>query len=889
MSTTSLDFWNDKHLSYATKDFVHMPNYFAREVAQNLQPGSAVLDLGCGQGQDSLYLAHQLMTVTACDFSQDALDMFAAEAQRAGVAVSRVDLSELPLPFPDAAFDAVYAHLVLHYFDRAATVQLFDEVARILRPGGSLYALFNSDRDPEATQGREIEPRYREIAPGNLKRFFTPGELGDLLGHQFEKPDASYGRGTTKNAEDEWVKLEVRRGKAGAPQGWSGVIAFLGEERATDKAVFGGKGGTLGQLYRAGFPVPPGFVLSAGAYLDHLATLDLPARLDGEPFAQWARMVESEILAQPVPATAASAAANGTRHFPPGTPLIVRSSAVGEDSASDSFAGQLESISDVQATDLSQAIRQVWASAWSPRAAAYRERRGLTGLDDVPVAVLVQRFVEPDWAGVLFTRAPTPGDSGPVVEAVRGRGEELVSGRVDPYRFWLGSTGDVLRTDHDGVTALDTSIPELHAVGSRLEGLFGSPQDVEWAISAGVLWIVQSRPITAGLSASGTANVDSFRGAVRQVTAAHQSLIPADLAGKDKFKLRLIATATGAEISRGWLVSISNEPGPESKALGDIASTVTAEVERFPQVSMVLQKPARLDGEIVRQFTPVPDLEANLRMLVGQLGARMPEFDLIITEIYEAEKSGISHLAGGRLVVEVAYGSYVPKGVVPTSIYVTDETGQFDLKQSPLQESGIFIIDGKAVERAVGKRAELTSKQLNQIWQLTKAVASAYADVSVEFGVLEEGTPYLIDIIPDMSPIGVDDIRVMSPGRLTGAARVAESEELATKSLEAHFHSERGGEGTPAGRGCTIVVAPRPFLALEDYLSQFGPGSVAFVFEQGSLLGHLAIILREHGVPAIVVPEIRSLVRDGDIITIDTAADDLLHVEAKDGSLAQPR
>ena len=118
----------------------------------------------------------------------------------------------------------------------------------------------------------------------------------------------------------------------------------------------------------------------------------------------------------------------------------------------------------------------------------------------------------------------------------------------------------------------------------------------------------------------------------------------------------------------------------------------------------------------------------------------------------------------------------------------------------------------------------------------------------------------------------------MSAGRIKGRVVFIESGDLLEKSLDAHFHSERSDSGGRQNES-VVVVAPTPFLALEEYLARHGSGDLGFIFESGSLLGHLAIILREHEVPAIVVPEIRSLVATDDLVTIDSSTESLLSVE----------
>jgi SAM-dependent methyltransferase/phosphohistidine swiveling domain-containing protein len=868
--TSPLNFWEKKHGTYATKGFVKRPNLFAEEIAGFITPEARVLELGCGQGADSLFFAGRGATVTACDFSRFALDQFAGDAAAAGVRQIELNLSEVPYPFGEDEFDVVYAHLSLHYFGTGPTRQIFADIARILRPGGRFLATFNSIRDPEAGEGEELGERvYRELAPGDRKRFFSVEELAGLLGDGFTDVSAAYGRGTSKNPDDEFVSVVA----AAAPA----QVVVLGEPGSEQAGRFGSKAATLAALRNAGFPVGEGAALASGTYLRHMRSI-LGDRPEGKSFKEWSAEVHAAILAVEVPDSLVAglrrAAEDLERH---GSALIVRSSAVGEDTAGNSFAGQLDSIADVSARGLADAVRKVWASAWGPRAADYRERRGLEAVDDLPVAVLVQPFIEPELAGVHFTTSPIPGAGDSIVEAVAGRGEGLVSGSVEPVRYWLAAGGAVVQVDGEQDGLLDPPVAELYETGRRLAELLGAPQDIEWVFRDGRLTIVQSRPITTIAADTAARAPVALRGRVLRVTAADQEELPAELAGRDKFKLRLVATAAGAAISRGWWVSLRAGEPEDGEDPAGLAARITAEVERFPQVSMVLQRPGRFHGEIVRRFSPADQLAENLSDVVARVGAELDDFDLIVTEIYQAEKSGISHIIGDKLVIEVAYGSYVPKGVVPTALYVAG-ADDVELKRAPVQDHGIFIESGRPVQRDVGRAATLTDGQIRGIGRITEIVSEAYPDVSVEFGILADGTPYLIDIIPDMSPVAVDDVRVMSTGRISGVARVADSEDYAAQSLDAHFHSERGAVASDLPP--TVIIAPRPFLALEDHLSRHGAGNVGFVFEQGSLLGHLAIILREHGVPAIVVPDIRERLADGDVISIDTATEDLFRIES---------
>ncbi|MDI1460625.1 PEP/pyruvate-binding domain-containing protein [Catellatospora sp. KI3] len=203
----------------------------------------------------------------------------------------------------------------------------------------------------------------------------------------------------------------------------------------------------------------------------------------------------------------------------PGRAVAVRSSGLAEDSAAASFAGQLETVLGVRGRDeVLAALRHCAASARTDRARGYRAHLGLD--DETSVPVLVQSLVEADRAGVLFTRDPRTGAAATVVNASWGLGESVVSGAVVPDEIVVADPADIQVTVGDKATRLDLGeqglvrspvprpdreraclapdeVARLVGLGRRCEDLFGRPQDVEWAIRDGRIWLLQSRPITA--------------------------------------------------------------------------------------------------------------------------------------------------------------------------------------------------------------------------------------------------------------------------------------------------------------------------------------------------------------------------------------------------------
>ncbi|OYO13384.1 phosphoenolpyruvate synthase [Enemella evansiae] len=287
----------------------------------------------------------------------------------------------------------------------------------------------------------------------------------------------------------------------------------------------GGKGANLGELVAAGLPVPDGFVLTTAAYTEFVTSNGLQPRIEelvaaGDPEAAAdaiARMFREGELSSALQTSLRGAYAR----LGADVAVAVRSSATAEDLAEASFAGQQETFLNVRTDSaLLQAVRDCWASLWSPRAIAYRAAHRVTG--ELALAVVVQRLVEARSAGVMFTANPTTGRTDEtVISAAWGLGESVVSGsvstddlvlragRVIERRIASKQTRTVpaaagVRTEvtpaaqRDAAVLDDGAAGALAALGRRAAEHFGTPQDLEWVIDTdGTPWLVQSRPITA--------------------------------------------------------------------------------------------------------------------------------------------------------------------------------------------------------------------------------------------------------------------------------------------------------------------------------------------------------------------------------------------------------
>ncbi|MBW3570340.1 MAG: hypothetical protein KY467_04470, partial [Gemmatimonadetes bacterium] len=248
-------------------------------------------------------------------------------------------------------------------------------------------------------------------------------------------------------------------------------LLFLHDPRARDPDRVGRKAATLARLLASGFPVPEGFAI---------------------PVEACARI--SKAASDPIPEGLRQAVASGLERLG-GGPVAVRSSAAAEDLEGASYAGQYESVLDVRGMDaVCRAITVCVASATSDRLHAYEAAHG-SG-DGTGMAVLVQRMVPADSAGVAFTANPVTGDrSETLVSAVPGLGERLVAGLATPQE-WVVADGTARCTEEadGGITAPQAL--EVAALAERIEAQLGTPQDIEWAIAGGTVHLLQARPIT---------------------------------------------------------------------------------------------------------------------------------------------------------------------------------------------------------------------------------------------------------------------------------------------------------------------------------------------------------------------------------------------------------
>jgi len=309
-------------------------------------------------------------------------------------------------------------------------------------------------------------------------------------------------------------------------------VLWFDEVDKDDVDSVGGKGASLGEMVKNDFPVPGGFVVTAQAYRRLLQDTDIEDDLeealdidveDSDALEKAHDRAVEIIRSAGMPDDMRKEIEEAYEAMGDDLFVAVRSSATAEDLPDASFAGQQDTYLNVQGADeLVERVKDCWASLFTERAIYYRVEKGFSH-EDVNIAVVVQEMVDAEKSGVAFSSDPSTGDARVTVEAAWGLGESVVSGGVTPDNYVFdretrevleakvackkvmhvkdASTGETVEKEvpderRDERVLSENEIKEIAEVAERLEEHYGAPQDIEWAIREGELYVLQSRPIT---------------------------------------------------------------------------------------------------------------------------------------------------------------------------------------------------------------------------------------------------------------------------------------------------------------------------------------------------------------------------------------------------------
>ncbi|MGQ4555795.1 phosphoenolpyruvate synthase [Halobellus sp. GM3] len=396
------------------------------------------------------------------------------------------------------------------------------------------------------------------------------------------------------------------------------AVAWLDDVRSADIETVGGKAASLGELTAAGLPVPSGFVVTAATYREFIEDAGIDEELfavvdvdheDTEALREAHERAHELIMETPVPEDVRAGILSAYGDLGDGERFVaVRSSATAEDLPDASFAGQQETFLNVQGDALVDRVKECWASLFSQRAIYYRNRQGFPH-EEVDIAVVVQEMVDAEKSGVLFTSHPSTGEPQIIIEAAWGLGEAVVSGTVSPDNYVINrETAEVetitvadkkvmmLKDEETGETVerevpddkrsarvlSEAEIEALVELGTRVEEHYGTPQDVEWAILDGEVYMLQSRPIT-------TISEDASSSADESGEAANESGDNADVG----------SSQAGDVILRG----LGSSPGIAS---GEVR--IVTKLDHLDQVS---------EGDIIVTEMTMPDMVPAMKRASG--------------------------------------------------------------------------------------------------------------------------------------------------------------------------------------------------------------------------------------------------------------------------------
>lgn len=550
--------------------------------------------------------------------------------------------------------------------------------------------------------------------------------------------------------------------------------------------------------------------------------------------------------------------------------VAVRSSSADEDTSVESKAGHfLSLLGTFDPTSIIDAVHRVRQSGPN-------------------MAVAIQPLLVPKIAGVLFSCDPvTYSRENVTIDWTRGLADRLVAG---------DEAGKHLRLFKDGGLEVGEwpDLPEARAelvrAARAIEARWEAPVDIEWVVDRDdKVWLVQARHVVLPEPRSVPLGRD-----------ADYSLLPMLVREHPKIRLRRRAAISGVTMAPAVVQLNSVHPSQYDEELAK-------GFKRSVGVSVVLLHPERIEQQVVRDFAPVRGSDVDFftrtcrRYAVrrypgsggvaaamkstGALGLTTSWVSVVLVQaVWDAYATGIIQRTDDGYVIEMALGHFVPKGVVPTSTVVLDRDRTVVSEVWHDQPTVYHFIDGHVVtETPPREQLRLGSATLASIASTLDPLFEEYGNPVLEFGILnwaDGESVYLIDAAEGSSSGRTIDVQsissgVLSPGSCCG--RVSRVDVAAAGALDSHLYdqiAEGEADGDPV-----VVVAER---ASVDLLRLVGVrGVVGFVFRRGSVLAHLAVVLRERGIPALTLEDdalFESLLQ-GKVVELDASPGPKSHRE----------
>ena len=514
--------------------------------------------------------------------------------------------------------------------------------------------------------------------------------------------------------------------------------------------------------------------------------------------------------------------------------LVVRSSSVHEDGMDQSMAGLFHSVINIPLEY--DALMQAMTDC---------RNHVPVGLDlpSQQIGLIVQEMIEPQLSGLMFTEDPTDQNSGIVLEWVHGHLESLVQGEAEGNEVRI-SRQDCLKEKLDSLP-----FPELKSMTSavsQLESITLGPSDIEWAILEGVCYILQIRPITSHQNCSIPSIIDLSK-------ENSYSIIPERIRNHHKIAFRQVCATKNLPISFGNLLTINSKIDYDG---------IKNAHSRWADSMAVLLSPQRINGGVQRISFVGSSIE-KLSKFLRKIQKECPRFTILTKELQETAYTGLALIDGRVGEIEIGAGHFLSKGLTDPWRFKIENDVISELSDHLLPMVGIQIEDG-GIQGISGEMRPPSISKLQNILKVLKPIQEHYPNHCIEFGIEPNGSPFLIDHYPaEMSDQGSN--RVLSAGSFSGKVLRVENEDLLS-SIDSHFHDVREGNDIQG----IILVADRPRLSLIKYLPKEG-SNIGFLFENGSRLCHLAVLLRERRIPAMFVGDTYNQLVNGCQASFDTS------------------
>ncbi|MEM3400185.1 MAG: phosphoenolpyruvate synthase [Candidatus Micrarchaeia archaeon] len=510
--------------------------------------------------------------------------------------------------------------------------------------------------------------------------------------------------------------------------------------------VAGGKGANLGEMANAGFPVPPGFVVSSDSYFNAIRMngidrliLELTKNLDANDtnaLNEVSKKIKDAIRDAPMPddirvdiVQAYNALCGAMIPTPEQEKYVaVRSSATAEDLPDASFAGQQATFLNVKgAENVVNAVRECWASLFEPRAIFYRQEKGYGHLD-VGIAVVVQEMVQSEKSGVMFTVEPITNDATKMaIEAAYGLGEVVVSGAVTPDRYivdkktlgivkkniavqtWMITRiGDKnehveIREDAAGLQKLsDEEIKKLAELGLKIERHYGKPQDIEWAIVGEEIYIVQSRPITTLKAEKPSEDVEMEKREEAKQAMATESKGREISVGEAQVVLRGLGASPG--IAKGRVKIIYSAKEIDKMEKGEILVTEMTSPDFVPAMRKAAGIITNSGGATCH--AAIVSRELGIPCIVGTKNATeiLKTGDEVTLDAYRGiVYSGLVAMEEKKEKVEVAVAKAEYAPVTGTKIYVNLAEPELAEKVAAQAVDGVGLLRAEFMIAGIGE------------------------------------------------------------------------------------------------------------------------------------------------------------------------------------------